>query len=121
MRYKQYTIHLARNTTSGMTFFDVEIGWDIVSSYDQSGDRVVENSPYKDKVTVTYRTDVVQYGLIREDSEWFNYDVIIDAIRGNYALNIRTPFRVVAVNTMYAAIKRTFCNALRNIEIVPDE
>jgi len=122
MRYKKYSIHLARNKISGMTFLDVEIGWDIITSYDQTGDRVTENSPFKDKITVTYRTDVVQYGLIREDSEWFNYDVIIDAVLNNYALNIRTPFRVVAASTtMYAAIKRTFCNALRNIEIVPDE
>lgn len=116
MRYKQYTIHLARNKTSGVTFL-----WDIISSYDQSGDKVIESSPYKGKIIVTYRTDIVQYGLIREDSEWFNYNVISDAIRGNYFLAVKPPFRAKGDISIYSAIKNAFCKMLRDIEIVPDE
>lgn len=120
MKYKGYSIHLSKNNTSGMTFYDADVGL-IVYSYDQSGDKVVESSPYKGKIIVTYRTDIVQYGLIREDSEWFNYDVISDAIRGNYYLAVKPPFRTKGDLNIYSAIKKAFCKALRNIEIVPDE
>jgi len=118
MRYKPYTIYQIKGPSS---HFDVDIGW-IIHSYDQAGDRVIETSPYKDKVIVEYRTDIVQGGLIREDSKWFNYDVISDACSDNYALSKRLPFKLkIGSASAYSAIKNTFCRALRNIEIVPYE
>jgi hypothetical protein len=118
MRYKRFKIAKTTTVHGRIDIHQVTIEIEEHIPHDATyNDLVSDSSPEKGKILVLSADNKKRIGYIREDSIWFNYDVISDSIMGNYYMMGKRAPAGLGANSMFGAIKRFFCEAIMNIEI----